>query len=167
MAHPIEPPRLAPNKLLSCPSKISVCLNNFKNKTNMSLPGFHTFLSKAHYCLVNEVICEDFICCSVFKCLFIDVIWKKKIHKETSILYRPLQSSSLVYLTFTTLWANSAEDKLMIFFPQNRIDILCKVPPLKCQIGRLLKILPSIIFWMIFYCFHHLRLYGFSCRKSV
>ena len=42
-------------------------------------------------------------------------------------------------LTFITLWANSADDKLMIFFPETGFDISFKMSQLetvcmKCQI---------------------------------
>ena len=43
-----------------------------------------------------------------------------------------------VEIPFTTHWANSADDKLMIFFPDNRLNISCKLSTLeticlKCQ----------------------------------
>ena len=53
------------------------------------------------------------------------------------------QTQYLIALTLTTLWTNSADDKLVIiflFFPENTgFDILCKLSPLeticiKCQI---------------------------------
>ena len=51
-------------------------------------------------------------------------------------------NSNVCSLTFTTLWAYSADKKLVIFFlffPENRIDISCKLSPveticMKCQI---------------------------------
>ena len=35
-----------------------------------------------------------------------------------------------VCILYITLWANSADDKLMVFFPENRqIDISCRLSP--------------------------------------
>ena len=68
------------------------------------------------------------------------------------------------HLTFTTLWANSADDKLILFliFSGNRFDISCKLSAMEtiCMKGqslfsgknkknisacRLLKILPRVL----------------------
>ena len=31
---------------------------------------------------------------------------------------------SFLALTVTTLWANSADDKMIIYFPENRLDVV-------------------------------------------
>ena len=59
----------------------------------------------------------------------------KKLQRAENYLIRYKQ------LNFTTLWANSADDKLIIFFlflPEIGFDISCKLSPLeiickKCQ----------------------------------
>ena len=68
-------------------------------------------------------------------------IKRTKIGGKTFARY-VLTSSSHGILTFTGLWANAADDKLVIFFLFSRktgFDISCKLSPmeticLKCQI---------------------------------
>ena len=72
---------------------------------------------------------------------------KKSQHTEIFLLH----TITLVPLTFTTIWAISVDDKLVIFFPlffpENRIWHFMLIVSMKCQIllGTIRKIFQDVI----------------------
>ena len=62
------------------------------------------------------------------------------------------------YLSFTALWVNSADDKMMIvflFLPENMIQYFMQILSygdicMKCQILFPIKILENVIWWKFY-----------------
>ena len=106
------------------------------------------FAKAGHIWVQQDQDAPTFITGMLIMCLFV-LFWFKPGFKNLSVVWQiSVEHKKITYLEpslnllFPTLWANSADDKLVtffLFFLENRFDILGKLFPMeticmKCQI---------------------------------